>query len=896
MNNEKYFLMLLASLLSIESLYAQEDEVENSEVEEVVVTGSRITKSEFTGAQPVLVIDQEAIQATGEMSVSDVLRETPINTYGSFYERSGSSAGSQSTLSLRGLGSSRTLVLIDGKRLPGSPKLGGDSANLNLIPTSAIERIEILADGASAVYGSDAIGGVVNVITKKGVDGMSFSGSVSSPEQPGGGEETFSFVGGVNTDDGFVTFTYEHQERGIIFLADRPYDAGRAPTDGDYTSAFNLSSYAYNYRLNDDWTLPDGRTFLQGQFLPAAECQGDSRFVNEGTTYTWGSSPTGSSSIPNNHVCLFDYTQIMAQNAGKKFDAFTVSAENNLNWATFYSRFVTSRNEAYGRYAPPAAFISAFPSGVGQVRIPAYTDSNGQSWDETVVTLDVEAQLRKRFIEIGPRESFWTDWTADAVAGFKGNFNGLDWDLSMQYNRTDYDDYDCCYLQKPEFTAVSVGIKEDGEFNGWTSPFEPEAVDYYTASPTETATSDFKSLAGYISGQLFQETQFVVGFEQAQFRYENRFDKQSEVGNVGGSSGNSDFGERDYTALYFETSTGFADGRGELQIAGRQDDYSDFGTNFAYTAKALFSVMDNITLRASLGTGFKAPGLGSMFGATSFSADYHIDYVYCSANNIAREDCPEDQVQTYVGQNPDLGPEDSESMNVGLIYDFDLIGEHSVAIDYFNTTVSGIITSISVQDIIDAELVGKGAQLTTQGAFCTRTGNAGPLEICYRRPINGNDITVSGFDLKYRGTFLTPIGDFDTGLIWTQMLEDEYEAYFNGPIVNGVGLPGRPEFRYKADVGYNVPFLSGLRVGVEYEFINSYANNTDVDYNPVGEVDSWEQINLRANYQVFDNLGLRVVVRNLDNSDPVFYQNGGYDRTLHNNYGRVVIFGFNVNY
>ena len=91
-------------------------------------------------------------------------------------------------------------------------------------------------------------------------------------------------------------------------------------------------------------------------------------------------------------------------------------------------------------------------------------------------------------------QSFWTDWTADAVAGFKGNFNGLDWDLSMQYNRTDYDDYDCCYLQKPEFTAVSVGIKEDGEFNGWTSPFEPEAVDYYTASPTETATREINTL------------------------------------------------------------------------------------------------------------------------------------------------------------------------------------------------------------------------------------------------------------------------------------------------------------------------------------------------------------------------------------------------------------------
>ena len=295
------FLLSLVLLISFNSyLVAQEAEEEES-VEEVVVTGSRIATSEFEGAQPVLVIDQEDIQKTGEMTISDVLRETPINTYGSFYERSGSSAGSQSTLALRGLGSSRTLVLIDGKRLPGSPKLGGDSANLNLIPTAAIERVEILADGASAVYGSDAIGGVVNVITKKGFDGMNFSGTLSSPEQPGGGEETFSFVGGMTNDNSQVTFTYEHQERGIIFLADRPYDAGRAPTDGDYSSSFNVSTYAYNYRLLDDWTAPDGRVFKKGTYFPDASCAGDSRFVENGTTYTWGNSPTDG---VKNTVCL----------------------------------------------------------------------------------------------------------------------------------------------------------------------------------------------------------------------------------------------------------------------------------------------------------------------------------------------------------------------------------------------------------------------------------------------------------------------------------------------------------------------------------------------------------------------------------------------------------------
>ena len=141
------------------------------------MTGSRIATSEFTGAQPVIIIDQEAIARSGELGVAEVLRKMPINISGSFYERSGSSAGSQAQVSLRGLGAGRTLVLIDGRRIPGSPKLDGASANINMLPTAAIERVEILADGASAVNGSDAIGGDVNVNTKIGYEGMTIAGN-----------------------------------------------------------------------------------------------------------------------------------------------------------------------------------------------------------------------------------------------------------------------------------------------------------------------------------------------------------------------------------------------------------------------------------------------------------------------------------------------------------------------------------------------------------------------------------------------------------------------------------------------------------------------------------------------------------------------------------------------
>ena len=170
-NKDKYLLAFLLSFSFLSTAVIAQDN-EDADVEDVVVTGSRI--AEFTGAQPIVVITQEAIARSGELGIAEVLREMPINISGSFYERSGSSAGSQAQISLRGLGAGRSLVLIDGRRIPGSPKLNGASANINMLPTAAIERVEILADGASAVYGSDAIGGVVNIITKKDFDGLTF--------------------------------------------------------------------------------------------------------------------------------------------------------------------------------------------------------------------------------------------------------------------------------------------------------------------------------------------------------------------------------------------------------------------------------------------------------------------------------------------------------------------------------------------------------------------------------------------------------------------------------------------------------------------------------------------------------------------------------------------------
>ena len=160
-------------------VWAEEEMVE--EVEEVVVTGSRIQRTENTQSRQVISITSEQLSASGVVSVADALRESTLNSLGSFRESSGSSAQSNAYMDLRGAGASRTLVLLNGRRAVGSPSLGGGGiVNLNMLPLETVDRIEIIPDGASAVYGSDAVAGVINVILKDEYEGFRLRTRVGS--------------------------------------------------------------------------------------------------------------------------------------------------------------------------------------------------------------------------------------------------------------------------------------------------------------------------------------------------------------------------------------------------------------------------------------------------------------------------------------------------------------------------------------------------------------------------------------------------------------------------------------------------------------------------------------------------------------------------------------------
>ncbi len=226
-----------ALALNMGMVNAQDDDVEVTETEEVLVTGSRITRSTInTISQETIVISAEDMKIQGDISVADALRSSNLNSLGSFRESSGSSAQSNATIDLRGVGAGRTLVMINGRRVAGSPSLGGGgTVNLNMIPFSAVDRIEIVADGASAIYGSDAVAGVVNIILKRGYDGFKITGRMGDRDRDSGEEESLSMLFGASSDRGSVTMGIEYDKRDPIFDADRDFTAGQLTVtyDGD---------------------------------------------------------------------------------------------------------------------------------------------------------------------------------------------------------------------------------------------------------------------------------------------------------------------------------------------------------------------------------------------------------------------------------------------------------------------------------------------------------------------------------------------------------------------------------------------------------------------------------------------------------------------------------------
>jgi len=374
-------LALFASSASLVagSAFAQDNTTTNPNepktLTKVEVTGTRIKRAEVEGALPVTVITRKDIDISGKTTVADLLQDSTFNSFGANRPASGSSAQSMSAISLRGLGSGRTLVLIDGRRAPLSPQFSEAGSDLNSIPLAAVERIEILSDGASAIYGADAIGGVINVITRKNFNGAEATMGLSDGKW-GGDTEEGSMLMGTSNDRGRIIGGVSYATRQITWTRDDPWMAGiRGPSS-------NANNY-YTVITNP----ATGETTYGKRLGPVQGPEACSQpgFYMDGTT------------------CRYDYNLVKADTAGIKQKGLFLKSDYQINddWTVYLNANVTEV-KGFSRFAPALADHG--------ILIHAGSPNNPYPFDVV---------LKHRFASLGPRDNLDTTTTSDANLGFQ---------------------------------------------------------------------------------------------------------------------------------------------------------------------------------------------------------------------------------------------------------------------------------------------------------------------------------------------------------------------------------------------------------------------------------------------------------------------------------------------
>ncbi|WOH39362.1 TonB-dependent receptor [Thalassotalea fonticola] len=548
---------------------AAETSVENDNVERIEVTGSRINRTDMETASPVTVISADIIAKSGYTSVQEVLNAQPTAAGMSLGASSNNGSGGKATVNLRGMGVERTLVLLNGRRMVASGTGADASVDLNTIPVAMIKSIEILKDGASAVYGSDAIAGVVNIITKKDYEGTEISADLSSTDKGDGESGGFSILHGREIGGGNLVVGFQYSERGEVIQSDR-------------------------------------------DFVPA----GNSSFVPEGSL--GGKTPDGNGGFePRDHG--YDYTtSSYAQTPNELYSLFTsfnkeIASDTELSIDAMYTR-----RESDQQMAPQPANID-----LDRDQLDDKYNDQFDKVDEDGNPIET-LNYRRRMVDAGPRIYGQETDTYRFSAALKGYLDNDDmWDVSATFGKNESKDVVENSIHAGNM-ETSIYAYQDLWFSGDEMDRDflvSEGVIY--TEENEGGNEQFTLSAGY-SGMTENDIGYAMGVES---RFESGYYTPDEVTQAGESTAaQQDPTDGNYTvnSVYAEISVPVTE-KLAVEAATRYDRYSTFGGATTWKLGATYSFTDTFMIRSVAATGFRAPSVSELYAGNSGSFDYLAD-------------------------------------------------------------------------------------------------------------------------------------------------------------------------------------------------------------------------------------------------------------------------------
>jgi iron complex outermembrane recepter protein len=876
-------------------------------VEEMIVTGTRIRRDDFTSPSPITVISGDSLRESGMANVGEALRQQIAAGTAGFAQTSNLNGGGATSIDLRNLGPERVLVLINGKRVATfTDSLANDAADLTFIPTAMVERVEILRDGASSVYGSDAISGVVNVILRRDFEGVDL-GLVTGISGEGDGEQHgVSLTVGTTGDRGSLVMGAEFRKHSNIRQRDR------------------------------DWAIPaisnlTGTTFGHGSiFSPGGLFFGD-----DGGLFCTGSKALGGDEVtdvaPNcegffsrsrDEILRYDYA--LQQDLMNGAEIFSISGFGNYelspNATAFMETQFAKRQSDSQLDANPGSFgTPTFPQGSV---IPA-TNPNNPTGEDGLFLFRPTSTL-------GPRSQRIESDTLRFVTGLEGELpsafwfrDGWDYELSYLYTRVDADmvtnstwnlarfirisDPDLCAADAQCSNVVNPsGALDSLRPGNWTGA----EIEYLRQNASARSEFQTTSLFGVITGPVADlpagSLGVALGFETRREEGLNRPDSTTEAGESVANQVFTTQGSYSVDELFAEVDVpilrdvAFAESL-SLNLQGRYFDYSNFGSDTVWAAGINWQVIPDVRVRAKAGTAFRAPTITDLFGGGTVSFDFFVDPCVAGApervpgsnvdQNCALDGVPatatqlSSQYAVLSGSNPNLEPETAETQTIGIVVTPSFLPGLAVSFDYWRIEVEDLIgrnTSNSILHACYEGPVGLAAPECQQ--FDRSPTNFTPQNFANRLS-NLGDVRTKGFDWGATYGFGGP-RDTRWRLNWQGTYVQENTFYPGQGGADDRGSIPRIKSNLRADVDWQQWSFAWQARYIHGMNDPRYDGNNPFNYSGVR---SHTVSDVRLGYR-WDNFNVLLGVNNVFDRDPpyVFASGNNTDVFLYDVIGRYM--------